>query len=90
MNKITSDVLFAKVKEIELIWLQNTNILNESIEKCENKISSILSANELLQIIKNKLVFLGVDLNKISLSLVKTPVEFSKFLMEINKYHKGL
>ncbi len=90
MNKITSDVLFAKVKEIELIRLQNTNILNESIEKCENKISSILSANELLQIIKNKLVFLGVDLNKISLSLVKTPVEFSKFLMEINKYHKGL
>ena len=90
MNKITSDVLFAKVKEIELIRLQNTNILNESIEKCENKISSILSANELLQIIKNKLVFLGVDLNKISLGLVKTPVEFSKFLTEINKYHKGL
>tara|TARA_B100001564_G_scaffold349556_1_gene352816 strand:- start:245 stop:931 length:687 start_codon:yes stop_codon:yes gene_type:complete len=90
MNKITSDILFAKVKEIELIRLQNTNILNENIEKCENKISRILSANELLQIIKNKLVFLGVDLNRISLSLVKTPVEFSKFLTEINKYHKGL
>ena len=90
MNKITSDILFAKVKEIELIRLQNTNILNENIEKCENKISRILSANELLQIIKNKLVFLGIDLNRISLSLVKTPVEFSKFLTEINKYHKGL
>ena len=89
MNTITRDVLFAKVKEIELIRLQNTNILNENIEKCENKISRILSANELLQIVKNKLVFLGVDLSGISLSLVKTPVEFSRFLTEINKYHKG-
>ena len=47
MNKITSDILFAKAKEVELIGHKKTKILKENIEKCENKISRIFSANEL-------------------------------------------
>ena len=90
MNKITSDILFARVKEVELISYEKTNILKEDIEKCEKKISRILSVNELFQVIINKLIFLGVDLNNISLSNVKTPMEFSSFLLEINKYRRGL
>ena len=90
MNKITSDILFARVKEVELIGYEKTNILKEDIEKCEKKISRMLSVNELFQVIINKLIFLGVDLNNISLSNVKTPMEFSSFLLEINKYRRGL
>ena len=90
MNKITSDILFARVKEVELISYEKTNILKEDIEKCEKKISRMLSVNELFQVIINKLIFLGVDLNNISLSNVKTPMEFSSFLLEINKYRRGL
>ena len=90
MNKITSDILFAKVKEIELIGSQDTKNLIENVEQSEKKVSEILSSNELLQIILNKLIFLGVDLNNISLKSVKTPLEFSNFLVEINKYHKDL
>ena len=90
MNKITSDILFAKAKEVELIGHKKTKILKENIEKCENKISRILSANELLQVIINKLIFLGIDLNNIRLEDVKTPMEFSNFLLKISKYHRDL
>ena len=90
MNKITSDILFAKAKEVELIGHKKTKKLKENIEKCEKKISSILSANELLQVIINKLIFLGIDLNNIRLGDVKTPMEFSKFLSRISKYRRGL
>ena len=90
MNKITSDILFAKAKEVELIGHKKTKILKENIEKCEKKISRILSANELLQVIINKLIFLGIDLNNIRLGDVETPMEFSSFLLKISKYRKGL
>ena len=90
MNKIKSDILFARVKEVELISYEKTNILKEDIEKCEKKVSRILSVNELFQVIINKLIFLGVDLNNISLSNVKTPMEFSNFLLKISKYRRGL
>lgn len=90
MNKITSDILFAKAKEIELIGHKKTKILKENIEKCEKKISRIFSANELLQVIINKLIFLGIDLNNIRLGDVETPIEFSSFLLKISKYRRGL
>ena len=90
MNKITSDILFAKAKEVELIGYKKTNILKENIEKCEKKILRILSVNELFQVIINKLIFLGVDLNNIRLEDVKTPMEFSNFLLKISKYRRGL
>lgn len=90
MNKITSDILFAKAKEVELIGHKKTKILKENIEKCEKKISRILSANELLQVIINKLIFLGIDLNNIRLRDVETPMEFSSFLLKISKYRRGL
>ncbi len=90
MNKITSDILFAKAKEFDLIGYKKTKMLKENIEKCEKKISRILSANELLQVIINKLIFLGIDLNNIRLGDVKTPMEFSKFLSRISKYRRGL
>ena len=90
MNKITSDILFAKAKEVELIGHKKTKILKENIEKCEKKISRILSANELLQVIINKLIFLGIDLNNIRLGDVETPMEFSSFLLKISKYRRGL
>jgi len=90
MNKITSNILFAKAKEVELIGHKKTKILKENIEKCEKKISRILSANELLQVIINKLIFLGIDLNNIRLGDVKTPMEFSNFLLKISKYRRGL
>ena len=90
MNKITSDILFAKAKEIELIGHKKTKILKENIEKCEKKISRIFSANELLQVIINKLIFLGIDLNNIRLGDVETPIEFSSFLLKISKCRRGL
>ena len=90
MNKITSDILFAKAKEVELIGHKKTKILKENIEKCEKKISRIFSANELLQVIINKLIFLGIDLNNIRLGDVETPMEFSSFLLKISKYRRGL
>ena len=90
MNKITSDILFAKAKEIELIGHKKTKILKENIEKCEKKISRIFSANELLQVIINKLIFLGIDLNNVRLGDVETPIEFSSFLLKISKYRRGL
>ena len=90
MNKITSDILFAKAKEVELIGHKKTKKLKENIEKCEKKISRILSANELLQVIINKLIFLGIDLNNIRLGDVETPMEFSSFLLKISKYRRGL
>ena len=90
MNKITSDILFAKAREVELIGHKKTKILKENIEKCEKKISRILSANELLQVIINQLIFLGIDLNNTRLEDVETPMEFSSFLLKISKYRKGL
>ena len=90
MNKITSDILFAKASEVELISYRKTNILIENIERCEKKISRILSVNELFQVIINKLIFLGIDLKNIRLGDVKTPIEFSNFLLKINKYRIDL
>ena len=79
MNKITSDILFAKAREVELIGHKKSKILKENIEKCEKKISRILSANELLQVIINKLIFLGIDLNNIRLEDVKLLWNFQTF-----------
>ena len=90
MNKITGDILFARVKEIEIISHQNIKLLKENIEACEKKISNLISASELIQVIVNKTIFLGIDLNNMYINEVKTPFEFSDFLIKINKYHKDL
>ena len=90
MNKIVSDILFARLNDIELISHEYTKSLIENIEIAENKISKLLSVNELIQVIINKSIFLGIDLNKISLSEIQTPQQFSNLIQQINMYHKDL
>ena len=90
MNKVTADILFARVKEVEIIGHHNIKLLKENIETCENKISELISASELIQVIINRTFFLGFDLNEIYINNIKTPLDFSNFLMKINMYHKGL
>ena len=51
----------------------------------ENEIINSFAASELIQVIKNKLIFLGVDLTKISLNNIKTPMAFSDFMQKISR-----
>ena len=90
MNKAVSDILFSRVNEAEIISFQNTKNLQENIEKYEKEILNSFSASELIQVIKNKLIFLGVDLSKLSLNNIKTPLAFSEFIQTISKYRVGL
>ena len=86
MNRNISDILFSRVNEADIISFQNTNNLQESIEKYEKEILDSFSASELIQVIKNRLIFLGIDLTKISLNNIKTPLSFSDFIQTISKY----
>ena len=90
MNKAVSDILFSRLNEAEIISFQNTKNLQEDIEKYEKEILNSFSASELIQVIKNKLIFLGVDLSKLSLNNIKTPLAFSEFIQTISKYRVGL
>jgi NADH dehydrogenase/NADH:ubiquinone oxidoreductase subunit G len=90
MNKAVSDILFSRVNEAEIISFQKTKNLQEAIEKYEKEILNSFSASELIQVIKNKLIFLGVDLSKLSLNNIKTPLAFSEFIRTISKYRVGL
>ena len=90
MNRIVSDILFSRVNESQIISFQKTQNLQESIEKYEKEILNSFSASELIQVIKNKLIFLGVDLSKLSLNNIKTPLAFSDFIQTISKYRVGL
>ena len=90
MNKAVSDILFSRVNESEIISFQKTKNLQEGIEKYEKEILNSFSASELIQVIKNKLIFLGVDLSKLSLNNIKTPLAFSDFIQTISKYRVGL
>ena len=85
MNKITSDILFAKVKDIEILKSQNTKLLKENVELCEHRLLNIISASELVQVVVNKALLLGYDLNKIYINRVKTPFDFSNFLQKISE-----
>tara|TARA_B100001027_G_C16098564_1_gene255011 strand:- start:192 stop:554 length:363 start_codon:yes stop_codon:yes gene_type:complete len=86
MNRNISDILFSRVNEADIISFQNTNNLQESIEKYEKEILDSFSTSELIQVIKNRLIFLGIDLTKISLNNIKTPLSFSDFIQTISKY----
>ena len=90
MNKAVSDILFSRVNESEIISFQKTKNLQEDIEKYEKEILNSFSASELIQVIKNKLIFLGFDLSKLSLNNIKTPLAFSEFIQTISKYRVGL
>ena len=90
MNKAVSDILFSRVNESEIISFQKTKNLQEGIEKYEKEILNSFSASELIQVIKNKLIFLGVDLSKLSLNNIKTPLAFSEFIQTISKYRVDL
>ena len=90
MNKAVSDILFSRVNEAEIISFQKINNLQQSIEKHEKEIINSFAASELIEVIKNKLIFLGVDLTKISLNNIKTPMAFSDFIQKISKYRIGL
>ena len=86
MNRKISDILFSRVTEADIISFQNTNNLQENIEKYEKEILDSFSASELIQVIKNRLIFLGIDLTKISLKYIKTPKSFSDFIQMISNY----
>ena len=86
MNRKISDILFSRVNEADIISFQNTNNLQENIEKYEKEILDSFSASELIQVIKNRLIFLGIDLTKISLNYIKTPKSFSDFIQTISNY----
>ena len=90
MNRTVSDILFSRVNEAEIISFQKTKNVQESVEKYEKEILNSFAASELIQVIKNKLIFLGVDLTKTSLNYIKTPLAFSDFIQTINKYRIGL
>jgi len=90
MSKISSDILFSKIKKTELITLNDTAILKQNIEKYEQMILKNLYVSELTQVIINRLIFLGIDLNKFALNHIKTPSEFSNFLHKLSKFHKDL
>lgn len=90
MNRKISDILFSRVNEADIISLQKVKNLQESVEKYEKKIVNSLAANELTQVIKNKLIFLGIDLTKTSLNNIKTPLGFSDFMKTISKYRIDL
>ena len=90
MNRKISDILFSRVNEAEIISFQKTKNIQESVEKYEKEILNSFAASELIQVIKNKLIFLGVDLTKTSLIYIKTPLAFSDFIQTINKYRISL
>ena len=90
MNRTVSDILFSRVNEAEIISSQKTKNIQESVEKYEKEILNSFAASELIQVIKNKLIFLGVDLTKTSLNYIKTPLAFSDFIQTINKYRISL
>ena len=90
MNRTVSDILFSRVNEAEIISFQEIKNVQESVEKYEKEILNSFAASELIQVIKNKLIFLGVDLTRTSLNNIKTPLAFSDFIQTINKYHIGL
>ena len=90
MNRTVSDILFSRVNEAEIISFQKTKNIQESVEKYEKEILNSFAASELIQVIKNKLIFLGVDLTRTSLNNIKTPLAFSDFIQTINKYRIGL
>ena len=90
MNRTVSDILFSRVNEAEIISFQKTKNIQESVEKYEKEILNSFAASELIQVIKNKLIFLGVDLTKTSLNYIKTPLAFSDFIQTINKYRISL
>ena len=90
MNRKISDILFSRVNEADIISFQNTNNLQENIEKYEKEVVNGFAASELIQVIKNKLIFLGVDLTKVSLNNIKTQMTFSDFIQKISKYRIGL
>jgi len=90
MNRTVSDILFSRVNEAEIISFQEIKNVQESVEKHEKEILNSFAASELIQVIKNKLIFLGVDLTRTSLNNIKTPLAFSDFIQTINKYHIGL
>tara|TARA_B100000900_G_C20102089_1_gene522358 strand:- start:73 stop:363 length:291 start_codon:yes stop_codon:yes gene_type:complete len=90
MNRKVSDILFSRLNEAEIISFQKTKNLQESVEKYEKEILNRFAASELIQVIKNKLIFLGIDLTKTSLNNIKTPLAFSDFIQIISKYRIGL
>ena len=87
MNRTVSDILFSRLNGSEIVRLQRTKKLQDSIEKYEKEILNSFSASELIEVIKNKLVFLGIDLTKISLNKIKTPLAFSDFTQTISNYN---
>ena len=51
MNRKISDILFSRVNEADIISFQNTNNLQENIEKYEKEILDSFSASEFIQVI---------------------------------------
>ena len=90
MTKNTSEIMFGNIKENEILKIKNLSATMENIEKAEQDVLREIGIDEINQIIINKLKLLNLDLNNHSFKKCKTPLEFSKMLKKINRYHKGL
>ena len=90
MNKTISEIMYGDIKDEDALKIRDISGLKEKIEKAENDVLNKIGIDEITQILINKLKFLDLDLNDVSFSDCKTPLEFSLLIERLNRYHKGL
>ena len=90
MNKTISEIMYGDIKDEDALKIRDISGLKEKIEKAENDVLNKIGIDEITQILINKLKFLDLDLNDVSFTDCKTPIEFSRLIEKINRYHKGL
>ena len=90
MNKVVADIMFANIKEVDILKLKNISGIKEKTDKAGQEVLRKIGIDEITQIIINRLKFLNLDLNKFSFKNCKTPIEFTKIMRKINTYHRGL
>ena len=90
MNRVVSDIMFANIKEVDILKLKNISGIKEKTDKAAQEVLRKIGIDEITEIIINRLKFLNLDLNKFSFKDCKTPIEFTKVMRKINTYHRGL
>jgi hypothetical protein len=90
MNKTISEIMYGDIKDEDALKIRDISGLKEKIEKAENDVLNKIGIDEITQILINKLKFLDLDLNDVSFTDCKTPIEFSRLIERLNRYHKGL
>tara|TARA_X000001036_G_scaffold392959_1_gene392139 strand:- start:746 stop:2131 length:1386 start_codon:yes stop_codon:yes gene_type:complete len=90
MTKSISDIMFANIKEVDILKLKNISEIKEKTDKAGQEVLRKIGIDEITQVIINRLKFLNLDLNNFSFKYCKTPIEFTKIMRKINTYHRGL